>query len=402
MSLRARRPTTSVVALVALAITALAGCGNSSSTTASAQRWPDPDWQVSDPASEGLDPATLDGARTYAFQPAKHTQGVVVVKNGAIVAEWYADGDDASTLATSWSAAKSFSSTLIGIAIDQGKLPGIDIPMDQFFPAWKGDDRSAISLHSLLEMRSGLQWNEALDDAQFHINTPDQLTTSAERPAARPPGTQFNYSSADSMLLSGVIEQSTGEIAGDFAQQNLFGPIGMNAEWWTDAAGNTLTYCCIDTTTRDFARFGLLFARGGKWRDKQVVSKDWVDLATHPDPGLPFYALQWWTDVQGLVVNGAPAELFTARGLDSQNIYVFPSLDLVVVRNGIYHRIGDRAVREGNNLLTTLSPDSWDDVAFLGPVLRAIDPAAETSALAATQSVSGAVEGDAIAPLRAP
>lgn len=406
MSRSRRVPAKPYLHLLALALAvasaSLWGCGDSPASTSTAQRWPDPDWAVVSPADEGMDATTLAGARDYAFVPERNTQGVVVVRHGGIVAEWYADGHDVGSLATSWSAAKSFASTLLGIAIDRGQLAGIDLPLANFYPAWAADARKAIALHNLLEMRSGLLWDETHDVAAFHVATDDQLSTSAARPLARPPGSAFNYSSADSMLISGVIEQVTGERAGDYAQEALFGPIGMKAEWWTDAVGHTMTYCCIDTTTRDFARFGLLFARDGKWKDRQVVSHEWVAQATTPADGLPFYALQWWTDVQGLVVNGSPVRLFTARGLDEQNIYVFPELDLVVVRNGIYRRIGTEAVRTGNNFLTTLSPASWDDTAFLGPILRAIDPQAETAGLGAAGRAASAAEVDFLTPLASP
>ncbi|HZR84798.1 MAG TPA: serine hydrolase [Candidatus Binatia bacterium] len=374
-------PALAALLLISLA-TALHGCGDSSSSGASAQRWPDPDWDVVSPADEGMDPAVLEGARSYAFADGRNTQGVVVVKDGAIVAEWYAPDHGAASLATSWSAAKSFASTLIGIAIDRGDLAGVDVPLSDFYPDWRRDARDAIALRDLMEMRSGLAWNETRDVAAFHISNGDQLAASEARPAARPPGAAFNYSSADSMLLSGVIEQATGRTAGDFAQEVLFGPIGMRADWWIDGGGHTLTYCCIDTTTRDFARFGLLFAREGEWNGHRIVSREWVDEATTPPADLPFYALQWWVDLQGsLIVNGTAVREFTARGLADQNVYVFPELDLVVVRNGIYNRIGTEPVRTGGNYLTTLAPASWDDAAFLAPILRAIDPTATTSAL---------------------
>jgi CubicO group peptidase (beta-lactamase class C family) len=172
----------------------------------------------------------------------------------------------------------------------------------------------------------------------------------------------------------------------------------MTDDWWTDAAGHTLTYCCIDTTTRDFARFGLLFARGGEWNGEQVVSRAWVEEATRPIEAAPFYALQWWTNVTGLVVNGVEVRLFTARGLHDQNVYVFPELDLVVVRNGIYQRVGDGStVRTGGNFLTTLSPSEWDDVAFLTPILRSIDASTDTAAIAGLAAASAAVQVDPLA-----
>lgn len=373
-------------ALALFLATLFTACGDSGGAppAGSDLRWPGEEWQVADPAGEGLDPAVLGGAREYAFAAGRNTQGVVVIRGGVLVAEWYAPGRDASSLATSWSAGKSFASTLVGIAVDQGLIDGIDVSSGRFYPDWLGTAKEDITLRMLLQMRSGLEWNEARDDPAFHALTADQLTASARRQPARAPGARWNYSSADSMLLSGVIEAASGRSAGDFAQEFLFGPIGMRAQWWTDEVGHTLTYCCVDTTTRDFARFGLLFARGGEWNGRRVVSREWVEEATTPIPEVPFYALQWWTNLRTITLGGLPVRVFAARGLHEQNIYVFPDLDLVVVRNGLYTRVGNgEPVRAGANFLTTLPPASWDDVAFLMPILQSIDPGFSSPAAAA-------------------
>src|SRR6185295_9306234 len=98
----------------------------------------------------------------------------------------------------------------------------------------------------------------------------DQLGYVLAQPLRFAPGTQFEYSSADSLMLSGVIESAVGTSFGAYSREVLFDPIGMTrAEWWTDAVGHTLTYCCLDAPTREFARFGLLYARGGRWADRQ-------------------------------------------------------------------------------------------------------------------------------------
>ena len=105
------------------------------------------------------------------------------------------------------------------------------------------------------------------------------------------------------------------------------------AEWWRDAAGNTLTYCCLDTTSRGFARFGLLYLRDGRWGRDRVIKRSWVRDSLEAAPTAPgLYGYQWWLDD----VPGVPADMFSAVGHDGQYIYVIPSLDLVVVRNGTY------------------------------------------------------------------
>lgn len=395
------KPSTRNLLVLLLAATTLAACGETSSDPAlgAGLRWPGAAWEQVDPSSVGMDPAQLDLARDYALRPERNTQGVVVVKDGAIVAEWYAPNRDASSVATSWSMGKSFGSTLIGIAIDQGLISGLEEPLSRFFPQWEGDPRGAITLRDLLGMRSGLAWNEALDDPYFHAVELDQLGHALDRPLLREPGTFWNYSSADSMLMSGVIRAVTGRPAGEFAQETIFGPIGMDAEWWLDGSNQTMTYCCLDATTRDFARFGLLFGRGGAWGDRRVVSRDWVTAATTPQEASPFYALQWWTDLSATVA-GKPVRAFVARGLHTQNIYVFPELDLVVVRNGTYTRLGDgEPVRVGSNYLSTLGPASWEDDKFLEPILKSLDPTADASPFAAPAAFAASQMVDPMEPV---
>lgn len=344
-------------------------------------------WTVEAPEAHGMDPAVLAGAQTYAFAPGKNTQGVVVVRHGVIVAEWYADGADANSWGASWSVAKSFASALIGIAIDEGKIPSVDVPMTTYYPEWVGTGRDGITLRHILRMESGLDWDEDYDPASLGESevigmgaSLDELTYAASRPAEVPPGTRWSYSSGDSMLLSGVIEKATGMSAEQYADQVLFGRIGMEElDWWRDGPGHTLTYCCVDTTSRGFARFGLLYLRDGQWNGEQVVSPSWIadSLAPTAVSG-GIYGYQWWRTP----VAGAP-DAFSARGHDCQYIHVIPSLDLVVVRNGFYGKSPCEPVADPNLFLRyppqglipgqgTIGPDRWDDDAFLGPILASI------------------------------
>ena len=198
-------------------------------------------------------------------------------------------------------------------------------------------------LRHVLQMSSGLDWvedyeagsPEQSDIIQQVVAETDQLAYAAGQPALHEPGTVFNYSSGDTMLLSGVLEQATGMSVAEYAEQELFGPLGIDqAEWWSDAEGNTLTYCCLDTTSRDFARFGQLYLNGGLWGDEQVVSADWVADSVEPAPTYDGYGYHWWLAASRHEV--LPDDLYSANGHDGQYTYVIPSLDLVVVRNGIY------------------------------------------------------------------
>ena len=350
---------------------------------------PGGEWDVEASEEHGMDPGTLEGAREYAFGDGMNTQGVVVVHEGVIVAEWYADGADEGSWAASWSMAKSFTSALVGIAIEDGLIPGVDEPMTTWYPDWAGTDKAAITLRDVLQMSSGLDWVEDYDPQslgesdiiEMVVAAADQLAYAAGQPTAHPPGEVWSYSSGDTMLLSGVLEQVTGMPVDEYAQQEIFGPLDVEqAEWWRDARGHTLTYCCLDTSSRGFARLGLLYEREGVWDGEQVVPADWVADSLEAAPASNGeYGYQWWLD-EG---NGLPDDLFSAQGHDGQFIYVIPSLDLVVVRNGTYVKDPGPPVADPNlfgkypsdGLVPgrgTINPETWDDADFLRPIVDSL------------------------------
>lgn len=351
---------------------------------------PGAEWDVQPPEEQGMDAATLDGAREYAFAEGQNTQGVVVIRNGVIVAEWYADGAGETSWAASWSMAKSFASALIGIAIDEGLIPSVDEPMTTYYPEWEGTPREDITLRDVLQMASGLDFTESYDPAnietsdiiQMVLFQEDQLAYAADRRYLREPGTVFNYSSGDTQLLSGVLEQVTGMKTSEYAQEKLFDPIGIEqVEWWEDARGHTLTYCCLDTTSRDFARFGMLYMNDGAWGDEQVVPEGWVAESLMPSESEEGYGYKWW--LTGRANDELPPDTFSARGHDGQFTYVIPSLDLVVVRNGTYIKYDGEPVADPNLFekypnsivpeLGTVGPEEgWDDAEFLAPIVGSV------------------------------
>lgn len=377
----------SVPILLALLIVA-GGCGDDSGSGVGVDdlAWPTVEWRVDAPEAHEMDGALLDGARAYAFQDGKNTQGVVVVRHGVIVGEWYEDGRDENSFATSWSVAKSFTSALIGIAIHEGLIESVDISMAEFFPEWTGTEKEDVTLRDVLSMASGLQWSESYDPVdllssdiiQMILLREDHLEYAASRPLEFAPGSRWNYSSGDTMLLSGVLEAVTGGNAGSYAREKLFDRIGMSpVDWWTDSIGQTATYCCIDTPARQLAKFGLLYLRGGEWAGTQVVPRDWVTTSTSPSV-VPFYGYQWWLDE-----TPGGREMYSARGHDGQYIYVVPDLDLVVVRTGYYDKYPGEPRADPSlwlllpsdglvDGLGSVPPDRWRDGEFLAPIEASI------------------------------
>jgi CubicO group peptidase (beta-lactamase class C family) len=252
-----------------------------------------------------------------------------------------------------------------------------------------GTAKASIKLRHVLNMASGLTWKETYDpgttatsDVIQMVLTNDALGYAASREVASPPGTVFNYSSGDTMLVSGVLEKATGQSAGEFATKNLFSKIGMNpTDWWRDGKARTLTYCCLDTPTREFAKLGLLYLERGQWNGDQVISEAWIDETTTPSPAFEGYGYFWW--LIGRTNREIPGDTYAARGVDGQFIYVIPSLDLVVVRNGHYDKHDGDSLADPNLVSFyppsglvegkgTLAPDSWSDTDFIGPIVSSI------------------------------
>ena len=266
----------------------------------------------------GLDAEKFQKVVDYAFGERQNTQGLVVVRHGSIVFERYAEGSDKDSIATSWSTAKSFTSALAGIAIDKGFISSVDASAAEFISDWSEDERANITLKDLLLMSSGLsedgddstsmyigvkdgndQYN-AVDNVLFSINR----TVNPERARWLGAGYTWKYANADTQILGEIIERSSNQSLFDFADDNLFSKINVTAAWWTDAFSNYMPWCCLDMTSRDFARFGLLYARDGKWGDIQVVPSDYVIESTVPSivisEDLPLgYGYQWWPDRSG-------------------------------------------------------------------------------------------------------
>jgi CubicO group peptidase (beta-lactamase class C family) len=210
-----------------------------------------------------------------------------------------------------------------------------------------------------------------------------QLDIVLDNEMVHEPGTEFHYSSGDTMLLSHVIEVATGQSAGDYAAEHLFGPLGVErAQWWEDKSGDTLTYCCLDMTAREFARFGQLFLEGGVLSGKRIVPERWVADSIKPSPSYVGYGYQWW--LTGNEYETVPEDTYSAIGHDGQYIHVIPSLNLVVVRHGLYWPHDGEAIADPSLFVVypsdglfpesgTAPPDSWSVPEFLAPIVDSVE-----------------------------
>ncbi|MGH9271433.1 MAG: serine hydrolase domain-containing protein [Ilumatobacteraceae bacterium] len=198
--------------------------------------------------------------------------------------------------------------------------------------AWSapGDPRQAITLRQLLQMSSGLEWTEDYSTGSpvlQAITAPNSADFVAQFPLEFEPGTTFEYSTGTTMLLAGIAADALGgcQEAKDYLNEQLLDPIGITTDTLlSDAGGCWFGGLGANLSTRDFARFGLLYLRGGFWDGAAVLPVDWVDESRAPSPANAGYGLQWWIE---------SPEVFAARGLFGQLIFVVPSKDLVVVTN---------------------------------------------------------------------
>ena len=337
------------------------GCSVSFEAGPFTKVWPGLSWETATPESQGMCPDNIVEAMDYAFQEGNFTGAVIVIRNGYIVAERYADDRMATDLVTSWSVAKSFTSALIGKALDEGLISSLDQQVSEFIPAWKDSDKEVITLRQLMTVKTAL---ELLDGGDFY-GEEDQLQVSIDRNLIGQPGEQlYTYSNSDVMLAGEVVRSSTSMTPKTYLDQKIGSVIRFSGEWWQDTKGHILTYCCLDSTARDFGRFGLLFARNGEWEGQEVLSDNWITESTAPALSGQ-YGFYWWP---------APNTGFTALGVQGQIVAVYPAEDLVIMRFSSYTRMGDGSVvRTGSNYHATTEPANFENNTFISNVLEALE-----------------------------
>lgn len=280
-----------------------------------------------------VDRGAIDAAVDTAFgapDAAARVHSIVVVQGGRIVYERYHPLDGPDSVFPSFSVAKSFTSALIGLLISDGELTLDEHPDIR---QWQdpGDPRQDITLRHLLQMSSGLEWNEVYEtgaDPVEMLSAPNAARYAASKPLESEPGTVFEYSTGTTALLAGIAARTLGgcDEAVDYVNRRLLDPLGITTDrLLLDPSGCWYGGLGADMTTRDFARFGLLYLRGGRWDEEPIIPTRWVDQSRAPAPTNPSYGLQWWLNPDG--------RSFQAEGLFGQRIVVVPGLDLVIAAN---------------------------------------------------------------------
>lgn len=280
------------------------------------------------------------------FLELSNTSAFVVLKDGKVIFERYAHGDSPESLHASFSVAKSFTSALLGIALAEGKIESLDDPIRKYLPELTSPTFDGVTVRHVLQMSSGLRFNEKYTDPKSDINVmttkvPPMTYLEYINTLARDhePGTYNHYASINTQLLGILLVRVTGESLTDYMTRQLWHPLGMEQKglWTLDGQGIELAMGGLAASARDYAKLGLLYLHDGKRGDTQVLPKGWAKESVTPTephlmPGenpkssnVSGYQYQWWTprDWDGD---------FLARGIWGQNIYVHPENGVVIVK----------------------------------------------------------------------
>ncbi len=275
-----------------------------------------------------------------AYMAGQRSAALLVVHDGKLRLERYGLGFDGSGRWTSFSVAKSMSSTLVGAALRDGHIRSMDDKVSDYLPQMKGSAYDDVSIRQLLTMSSGVRWNEDYADpnsdvARFNNHKPEEgvdATVSYLRRLKRdvPAGTRWNYSTGETNLVGVLVSQATKKSLSAYLSEKVWGPAGMEqqATWLLSRTGQEISGCCLQAASRDFARFGLFILNGARVNGQSIVPEGWLHEATTEriDIGQPGrgYGYQWWTYTDGS---------FAARGIFGQGIFIDPKRRLVIVSN---------------------------------------------------------------------
>ena len=341
MNIKRLDGSTQFLALLGVLSVIVAGCSSSpvtvvpstvpAPTSTPSPYWPTEGWRTSTPEEQGMDSQKLADLAAKIKERGMAVHSFLVIRNGYLVSETYFGSWKQDTVHETQSAGRSFTSALIGIAIDKGYIDGVDQRIVDFFPertfANLDKQKEDMTLEDVLTMRSGLEGLAGDPAYQAMQNSADWVKFLLDRPVVAPPGSQWNYCAGCSHLLTAILQKTTGINPRDFAEQYLFKPLGISGvKWMTDPAGIPYGAGGFGLTPRDMAKLGYLYLRNGQWAGQQIVSSEWVEKSTQRYAGIDEhfgYGYHWFT-VTAMMG-------YAALGGGGQIILVIPGSDLVIV-----------------------------------------------------------------------
>jgi CubicO group peptidase (beta-lactamase class C family) len=281
------------------------------------------------------------GTDLGAYMKAQRTAGMVIVQDGKLRLEKYGLDFDGNGKWTSFSVAKSLTSTMVGAAIKDGFIKSLDDKVTQYIPEMKGSAYDDVTVEQLLTMTSGIKWNEDYEDPKSDVALFNEhkaepgidVTVSYMRklPREAPAGEKWVYKTGETNLIGVLVSKATGKSLSSYLSEKVWAPFGMeqDASWLLGSSGHEISGCCVQASTRDMARFGQFILGGGMAGGKAVLPEGWIAKATtkQADIGAPGqgYGFQWWTNDDGS---------FAAQGIFGQGIFIDPKRKLVIATNG--------------------------------------------------------------------
>jgi CubicO group peptidase (beta-lactamase class C family) len=275
---------------------------------------------------------------TGKFMKANHVAGLLVIKHGQVVLERYGLGETPADRWTSFSVGKSVTSTLIGAAIKDGYIKGLESAVTDYLPGLRGSAYDGVTIRHLLTMTSGAKWNEDYADPKSDVNQfalseprPDGenpiVAYMAKLPREAPPGIKWVYKTGESDLIGVLLARATHQHLADYLSAKIWSKFGMegDAVWMLDRSGEELGGCCISMRLRDYGRFGLFFMRGGNIDAADILPEGWIAEATRAQ--VPGYGFQWWVHDNGT---------YEAVGIFGQAIFIAPQEDLIIVTSSAW------------------------------------------------------------------
>ena len=300
-------------------------------------------------ANDDVDRDAINTALDKAFaDPVQQTRAIFILKDGMVIAERYATGFSAETPLLSWSMAKSVTATMIGAAVNKGL---IDINSPASAEEWKGDaDRSEITWNDLMQMQSGLAFDEDYGDTSSDVNrmlfrSRAAGSVAAAKPLAHPTGTFWAYSSGTTNLLQRLLRQTLDEAGVNyhrFAYEEIFGPIGAPSfTLEPDASGTFVGSSFVYATARDWAKLGQLYLKGGVVDGVEILPDGWTNYVAAPASASDdFYGAQFWLNRPGRngrrkYIPGVPDDAYLMAGHEGQYVLIIPDKNMVIVRAGM-------------------------------------------------------------------
>jgi CubicO group peptidase (beta-lactamase class C family) len=289
------------------------------------------------------------GVDVDAYMKDQRTAGLIIIHDGKVRLEKYGLGFSRDGRWTSFSVAKSLTSTLVGAAMRDGYIKSIDDKVSAYIPDLKGSAYDDVSIKQLLTMTSGVKWNEDYGDknsdvARFNSHKAEDgmdVTVSYMRklPREAPAGTKWVYKTGETNLIGVLVSQATKKPLSQYLSEKIWAPFGMeqDASWLLGPTGHEISGCCIQASTRDFARFGLFMLGGGVAGGKAVLPDGWITAATTQQADIGEqengYGYQWWT-----VSDGS----YAAQGIFGQGIFIDPKRKLIIASNSNWPQATDR------------------------------------------------------------